>query len=116
MKKRFRLPAEQIRPIADVFGGCIATGKVAVEGYPVRFMYREAPHNGIDSGWRFTAGFEDDDYMSDPDNLGVYAVNAIANYDPTIIPFLESPIGAVFEKTPESEVFLAVDDWVPPTE
>lgn len=33
-----------------------------------------------------------------------------------IIPFLESPIGAVFEKTPESEVFLIVDDWVPPND
>lgn len=62
------------------------------------------------------SGLEDDDYMSDANNLAIYNVNTIANYDPTIIPFLLSPIGSVFEKPLESDVFEAVSDWAPDEE
>lgn len=113
MAKQFRLSADQIKPLAEGHGGCIATDKITVEGYPVRFMYREAPDNDIDSGWRFMSGFEDDAYMDDTTSHGVYDVNTIANYDPSIIPFLEAPEGSAFEKTPESERFLPVADWEP---
>jgi len=30
-------------------GGCVATDRITVEGYPVRFMYREEPDNEYDS-------------------------------------------------------------------
>ncbi|GAB2524173.1 DUF2185 domain-containing protein [Lysobacter humi (ex Lee et al. 2017)] len=116
MAKQFRLSKEEIRSRAEGFGGCIATDKITVEGYPVRFMYREAADNDVDSGWRFMSGFEDDQYMDDPSNHAVYDVNTIANYDPSIIPFLGSPEGSVFEKTPESERFVAVTDWAPADE
>jgi hypothetical protein len=43
-------------------------------------------------------------------------VNTIANYDPSIIPLLGSPIGSVFEKTTESERFVRVSDWEIPTD
>ena len=113
MTKQFKLSADQIKPLAEGYGGCIATDKITVEGYPVRFMYREAPDNEFDSGWRFMSGFEDDTYMDDPDNLAIYDVNTIANYDPSIVPLLEAPEGSAFEKTSESERFLAVSDWAP---
>lgn len=113
MSKRFRLSAEQIKPMATGHGACIATDRITVEGHPVRFMYRDAPDNDIDSGWRFLSGLEDDDYMDDPGNHAVYDVNTIANYAPDIIPFLDAPIGSAFEKTPQSERFVAVDDWSP---
>jgi hypothetical protein len=113
MTKQFKLSADQLKPVAEGYGGCIATDKITVEGYPVRFMYREAPDNEFDSGWRFMSGFEDDTYMDDPDNLAIYDVNTIANYDPSIVPLLEAPEGSAFEKTSESERFLAVADWAP---
>jgi hypothetical protein len=114
MNKRFKLSAEEIKPVATGYGGCIATDKITVDGYPVRFMYKEEPVNDIDSGWHFMSGFEDDDYMDNPDNHGIYDVNTIANYDPTIISFIDSPVGAVYEKTPEPEIFIEVDDWESP--
>jgi len=78
----------------------------------VRFMYREAnPKEELDGGWRFFSGTEDDAYMADLTNHGVYDVNTIANYDPTIIPFLDAPIGSVFEKLPGAEDFVPVSDW-----
>lgn len=33
-------------------------------------------------------------------NLGIYDVNTIANYDPDIVPFLDSPFGRAFERDP----------------
>lgn len=116
MKKAFKLAAGQIKPLATGRGGCIATDRITVDGYPVRFMYREAPDNRVDSGWRFMSGFEDDAYMDAPNNHGVYDINTIANYDPSIIPFLDAPVGSVFEKRPESEQFVAVHDWKPSAE
>lgn len=116
MVKKFKLAAEEIRPLATGQGGCIATDMITVEGYPVRFMYREEPDNDVDSGWRFMSGYESQEYMDDPNNHAAYDVNTIANYDPTIIPFLSAPVGSVFEKTPQSERFVEVTDWEPTSE
>jgi hypothetical protein len=113
MPKQFRLSKEQIQPLAVGYGGCIATDMITVDGYPVRFMYREAPSNGLDSGWRFMSGYEDDASMDNSDNHAVYDVNTIANYDSSILPFLDAPEGSAFEKTPESERFVAVSDGAP---
>ena len=113
MTKQFKLSADQLKPLAEGYGGCIATDKITVEGYPVRFMYREAPDNEFDSGWRFMSGFEDDAYMDDPDNLAIYDVNTIANNDPSIVPLLEASEGSAVEQTTESERFLQDADWAP---
>lgn len=116
MSKQFKILAEAIRPLATGMGACIATDKITVEGYPVRFMYREEPDNEIDSGWRFMSGYESQEYMDHANNHAFYDVNTIANYDESIIPFLAAPIGSVFEKTPESERFVEVTDWEPPND
>eukprot|EP01133_Synstelium_polycarpum_P029210 gene29210-35700_t len=76
-------------------------------------MYREDPDNALDSGWRFLSGFESDDYMEDPENSGIFDVNTIANYDPSVIPLLDWPVGSVFERTGEQERFVRVTDWEP---
>jgi hypothetical protein len=108
--KKFKLTKEEFKPIAVGYGGCIASDMIVVEGLPVRFMYRAAPRNPMDSGWQFLSGFEDDAYMANNTNHGIYDVNTIANYDPSITPFLDAPIGSAFEKAPDSEGFVAVND------
>lgn len=114
MAKKFKIKAEELKPLATGRGACLATDMILVRGKPVGFMYREEPDNEQDSGWRFMCGLEDQDYMDDPDNLGIYDVNTIANYDPTIIPLLDEPAGSVFERTPGAANFRPVDDWTPP--
>jgi hypothetical protein len=47
-------------------------------------MYREAPDNPDDSGWRFFAGDESQEYLDNSRNLEIENVNTIANYDPEI--------------------------------
>jgi len=111
--RTYALDAAHIRPLVDGYGSALATDMITVDGFPVRFMYREAPDHDIDSGWRFFSGFEDEAYMRDIDRHDVYDVNTIANYDPSIIPLLDAPVGAVFEKTAESERFLHVPGWRP---
>ena len=60
--------------------------RVTKEGYKVGYMLREEPTEGNpDSGWRFMAGNEDDEYMDNPDNHHVFALNTICNYDSDII-------------------------------
>ena len=114
MAKKFRIPADQLKDLARGHGSCIATDMIVVRGKPVGFMYREAPSDDIDSGWRFMSGLESQDYMDEPDNHGIYDVNTIANYDPTIIPLLDEPEGAVFERVPGAANFRPVEDWSPP--
>ena len=76
--------------------GCYATDKITVDGCKVGFMYREKPDNKLDSGWRFLAGDESEEYMNDINNMDIFCLNTICNYDPDIIEFLESPVGSVF--------------------
>lgn len=77
--------------------GCLATDRILVDGCKVGYMYREDPDNSMpDSGWRFTAGDENEEYMDNPDNSGIYALNTVANNDPEIIPFLTAPCGSAF--------------------
>ncbi len=54
--------------------------------------------NEQDSGWRFFAGDEDEAYMARNEHHGVYDVNTIVNYDPTILPFVDLEIGSALER------------------
>ena len=65
-----------------------------MEGRKVGYCYREEPDGDWDSGWRFTAGDESDEYMDDPNNAGIYGLNSICNDDPDIIPPLHTPAPA----------------------
>jgi hypothetical protein len=82
MDKVFFMPREAIRrDLAPGRGSCLASDLITIEGSRVGFMYREEPDNSIDSGWRFFTGTESQEFVDDPKNLGLYDVNAIANYD-----------------------------------
>ena len=96
--KQFHLPADAISAVAVGFGGCIATDRITVDGAKVGYMYREAPDDSLDSGWRFFAGDESEDYTNDPANFAIYDVNTIANYDAEITMHLEAEKGARFER------------------
>ena len=74
--------------------GCIASNKITKEGWKVGFMTREKPNKDMpDSGWSFFKGDEDEEYMNNPNNFHVFAINTICNYDPDIIPYIHSDVG-----------------------
>ena len=113
--KSFRLPADQIKPLAAGRGTCFATDCITVDGDKVGYMYRQAPDNGRDSGWRFFAGHESDDYVNDLDHIALYDVNTIANYDRDIIALLDAPAGSAFQRD-ASGAFHPVEFPVPDAE
>jgi hypothetical protein len=102
------IPGGKVRDLASGRGGCFASDMITVQGKQVRFMYREKPDFKADSGWRFFAGSESQEYTDNANNSGIYDVNTIANYDPEIVPFLDAPIGSAFEKS-DGKHFVAVD-------
>ena len=104
-EKRFRIKGSDIRRLVPSMGGCLATDMIVVEGRLVGYMYREAPDNDLDSGWRFFAGIETPEYFEDLSHTAVYDVNTVVNYDPSVIPYLEAPIGSAFERLPDGAAF-----------
>ena len=69
-------------------------------------MYREAPSDRVDSGWRFFAGDESQAYVDRPENLAMYDVNTIANCDPSIVGWLDSPVGRAFGRNADGAFVL----------
>ena len=109
----FHVKAEGMKnllPDWEEASGCIATNRITVEGCKVGYCYREKTDGDWDSGWRFTAGDESDEYMDDPNNAGIYGLNTICNDDPDIIPLLHTPAPCAFERD-EHGVFQQIKDW-----
>lgn len=88
---------------------CFVSRQIIELGYPVRFMYREAPDHKIDSGWRFLSGFEDDNFINNPDNIFLRDLGEMIAVDPSLRSLLDSPSGSAFERLPEKEYFVACD-------
>lgn len=98
LDKAFKLPREKFKELIAPMGGCIASDRILVDGAAVGYMSRETPTDSVASGWTFMAGDEDQDYADNPDNWAIYEVNTICNYDPTIIPYLDSRVGTAWGK------------------
>jgi hypothetical protein len=111
MTKNFRLSPDAIESLADGHGYCFATDRITVDGAKVGYMYREDPDFEDDSGWRFFAGDESQEYADDPANTMIYDVNEIANYDREIIPHLDEFPPCEFQReTPTSPLLPILED------
>jgi hypothetical protein len=106
--KQYKLRPDEIVKLISPMGGCIAPDTITVEGQKVKFMYRAPPITEMDSGWRFYSGIETEEYINNSENLSVYDVNTIANYDPAIIPYLELPIGTDLERIDGTDIFQII--------
>ena len=116
-EKQFKLRKEDIKNLFSWDGpmGCIASDRITVDGKKVGYMYRAEPtDNPTDSGWCFMAGDESEEYTDNPDNSAVYSLNTICNYDPDIIPLLNSPIGSAFIRDETGK--LVKDELPAPTD
>lgn len=109
---KYKLKPDQILKLIDSTEGCIASNRITIDGCKVGFMYREEPYrNGWpDTGWRFMAGDESDEYMGNAKNHNIYQVNTICNYDHDIIPFLDSKPGSAYIKNKDG-VLVFDEEW-----
>jgi len=96
----------KLKKLIVPIGSGLASDKITVDGLPVGFMYREEPSFETDSGWRFFSGTESQDYVDNPDNLLIFDVNTIANFDEAIIPYLHMKIGTELERKSDNTFCL----------
>src|SRR4051794_14797660 len=109
--KKFAIPREKLRRLVPPMGGCLATDRIVVDGAPIGYMYRvKDPGEEADNGWRFFAGDETREYLADTSHTGIYALNTVANFDPDIIPYLNTPGPCAFEKIPGTNAYRRVED------
>lgn len=104
-EKQFAIPKDQIRKLLPSMGWCYATDRITVDGKSVGYMYRENPDSEGDSGWRFFAGDESQEYTDDPDHIEIFDVNTVANYDPDILPYLDSQPPCEFVKNANQNTY-----------
>ena len=93
-----KLKPEEIRKFISGMGYCYASRRITAEGMKVGYMYRETPDSPTDSGWRFFSGIETQEEVDNPDNIGIYDVNTIVNYDVSILPYLNTEPGTFLER------------------
>jgi len=82
------------------YGYVIASIYVALERQRVGWMYREAPTDEYDSGWRVFSGIEDEAFEDDPNNFGIYDAATIIAIDPDIEEYFLLAIGTEIERGP----------------
>lgn len=111
--KQFKLRPEEIQKLIPPMGACFSTDHITIQGLPVGYMYREEPDNNMDSGWCFFSGTESREYLDDANNISLYDVNTIANYDPAIIPYLDSPSGTQLDRIFGTNQFRKVHNRQP---
>lgn len=106
---KFLLDESQIKKITEIKGGCMASNRITVDGEKVGYMYREEPsENFADTGWRFFAGDEPEEYCNNSNNFNIFEVNTICNYDDAIVSKLNAPIGTAFVRTSSGELIQEV--------
>lgn len=92
-----------------VRGYALAPKSLVSNKQPVLFMYRENPDNCQDSGWRFFSGTESDEYVNNPDNIGMYDMATITNFCSDVIPYLNSPYGSMYERQDSQKCFEKIN-------
>lgn len=89
---------------------CFVTQRILRDGAKVAYLYCEEPDNENDSGWRFTANDESDEYMDDPKNVAFVSVGLVLSKDDSFINLLDSPVGASFVRDVRTQAFVPVMD------
>lgn len=80
---------------------CYASDRVILDGCRICYCFRSEPDSGDEgwnSGWYFLAGDESDTYLDDDEKFGLYDLNTVCNYDPSILILLDAPAGISFER------------------
>lgn len=89
---------------------CYVTDRVLYDGERIGCLYREAPLDEDDSGWRIFSGDESDDYLKDEDHFAYVSLGAVLNRDDSVLALLDAEVGAQFERAADGDGFMRVED------
>jgi hypothetical protein len=85
---------------------CFVTNRILHEVAKVGYLYREEPDEDRDSGWRFTANDESDEYMENIANIAYVSVGLVLSLDDSFIHLLDFPSGTSFARDPKTDLFV----------
>ncbi len=74
----------------------IVCSHIAKENLPVLRAVRDEPIESTDSGWQFTCGINEHE---DPDTGLVWLVEEVLDFDQSLRPFIEMPVGTVLTRS-----------------
>lgn len=89
---------------------CYVTQRILKDGARGGYLYREEPDDENDSGWRFTANDESDEYMDDPKNIAFVSVGLVLSKDDSFIDLLDAPERAEFVRDVRTQAFVPLTD------
>jgi len=87
---------------------CFVTNNILYEGESVGYLYREAPDDESDSGWRLSTGLESEEYMDNADNISYVSLGAVLREDDSFVDLLDSDIGVEFGRD-ESGLLVEIE-------
>ena len=76
----------------------IVSARVARDGVPAAWLYREEPDRDKDSGWRVFAGDETQEYTDDARNATILPLRELIGADPELEAVFEQAPGSAFER------------------
>jgi hypothetical protein len=88
----------------------VVSARVARDGEPVRFLYREAADRADDSGWRVFAGDESDEYSNAPGNAVVLPLRDLLDRDAGLKEVFRTPARCAFERKDAKAPFGRIED------
>ena len=82
---------------------CYVSNRVLYGGEKVGYLYREAPDNDTDSGWRFMVDDETEDCLNDTANLSHVSIGAVLREDNSFIHLLDHEADIAFARNGAGE-------------
>lgn len=92
------------------FNAKIIVSNDVLERNEFNFMLRDNPKDEQDSGWSVLSGYEDDEFLNNPDNLQYISIGEILNIDDSILSFIEEQPLCAYERNDEY-LFYKIDDY-----
>ena len=91
-------------------GYIVASNEVMVDGKPVGYLYREAPRDDLDSGWRVFSGDENEEYLEDASKFSMYNATTVLECSPQIKILLGFEYPIEFEFDQKAGEFIKIED------
>ncbi|GIP49363.1 hypothetical protein J53TS2_29540 [Paenibacillus sp. J53TS2] len=93
------------------FDSKVVVSKDVLKRNEYNFMLRDFPKGEGDTGWAFSSGYENDEFLSNSENLQVISLGVILNIDDSILAILDDHPQCVYERDPETNMFRKIHDF-----
>lgn len=74
-------------------GGSVVSNNITSQTGELKWCIREQPLNKVDNGWRFLSNIDDDEFLSNSDNMSIWDFSTIVEIEPAILSIYEMPVG-----------------------